>query len=153
MTKGTSQRLHAPGSVVFLRHLGWFLEAITATHSKFVGEGACCPPAGKAAEAPPMPEPIAHPGIGEPITLAPAEQLQRIAWPGAPIVVVTANRPTLRALAGELVYRLPRPSCHRGRHGCPILNAACPACGRAGSREAALINKINHQRAGCRLIF
>jgi hypothetical protein len=54
----------------------------------------------------PDPEPIRHPATGEPITLAPGEQLQRIAWPGAPVLVVTRPGP-----AGELLYRLARPSC------------------------------------------
>ena len=58
-----------------------------------------------------MPDPIRHPATGEPITLGPGEQLQRIAWPGAPVLVVTATRPTPRAPAGELLYRLARPSC------------------------------------------
>ena len=56
----------------------------------------------------PDPEPIRHPTTGEPIAQGPGEQLQRIAWPGAPVVVVTATRPTLRAPAGELLYRLAR---------------------------------------------
>ena len=55
---------------------------------------------------PMMPEPIKHPITGEPITLNPGEQLQRIAYPGAPVVVVTRPGP-----AGELLYRLARPSC------------------------------------------
>ena len=59
----------------------------------------------------PDPEPIRHPVTGDPIAQGPGEQLQRIAWPGAPVVVVTATRPTLRAPAGELLYRLARPSC------------------------------------------
>ena len=54
----------------------------------------------------PDPEPIHHPATGEPIAQGPGEQLQRIAWPGAPVVVVTRPGP-----AGELVYRLARPSC------------------------------------------
>ena len=54
----------------------------------------------------PDPEPIRHPTTGEPIAQGPGEQLQRIAWPGAPVVVVTRPGP-----AGELVYRLARPSC------------------------------------------
>jgi hypothetical protein len=40
------------------------------------------------------------------IAQGPGEQLQRIAWPGAPVAVVTRPGP-----AGELVYRLARPSC------------------------------------------
>jgi hypothetical protein len=53
-----------------------------------------------------MPDPIRHPATGEPIALGPGEQLQRIAWPGAPVVVVTRPGP-----AGELLYLLARPSC------------------------------------------
>ena len=53
-----------------------------------------------------MPDPIRHPITGDPIEVGPGEQLQRIAWHGAPVVVVT--RP---GLAGELLYRLARPSC------------------------------------------
>lgn len=52
-----------------------------------------------------------HPTTGEPINLAPDETLQRIAWSGAPVLVVTAIRPTHRAPGGELAYRLARPSC------------------------------------------
>jgi hypothetical protein len=59
----------------------------------------------------PAPEPIHPTTTGEPIAQGPGEQLQRIAWPGAPVVVVTATRPTLQAPAGELLYRLARPSC------------------------------------------
>ena len=39
------------------------------------------------ANAPPLmpdPEPIHHPTTGEPIAQGTVEQLQRIAWPGAP---------------------------------------------------------------------
>ena len=56
-----------------------------------------------------MPEPIHHPTTGEPIAQGPGEQLQRIAWPGAPVVVVT--RP---GSAGELLYRLARPRDKNG---------------------------------------
>ena len=52
-----------------------------------------------------------HPTTGEPITLAPDETLHRIAWPGAPVLVITATRPTSQAPEGELAYRLARPSC------------------------------------------
>ena len=58
-----------------------------------------------------MPDPIRHPATGEPIELAADETLQRIAWPGAPVLVITAIRPTYRAPAGELAYRLARPGC------------------------------------------
>ena len=54
---------------------------------------------------------IHHPITGEEIDLATDETLQRIAWPGAPVLVVTAIRPTYRAPDGELAYRLARPSC------------------------------------------
>jgi hypothetical protein len=54
---------------------------------------------------------LIHPATGEPITLAPGEQLQRICWHGAPVLVVTATRATARAPGGELLYRLARPSC------------------------------------------
>jgi hypothetical protein len=53
------------------------------------------------------------PGPRRPSLTAPTdgtEQLQRIAWPGAPVEVV-ATRPTFRPLAGELAYRLARSSC------------------------------------------
>ncbi len=56
-----------------------------------------------------MPAPILHPATGKPIALAPDEQLQRIVWPGAPVLVITAHRPTYRSPAGELAYRLARP--------------------------------------------
>ena len=49
---------------------------------------------------------LTHPATGEPITLAPGEQLQRICWHGAPVLVVTALAP-----GGVLLYRLARPSC------------------------------------------
>ena len=53
-----------------------------------------------------MPDVIRHPATGEPIALGPGEQLHRIGWPGAPVLVVTARAP-----GGELLYRLARPSC------------------------------------------
>jgi hypothetical protein len=53
----------------------------------------------------PAPEPIRHPITGEPIAQGPGEQLQRIGWPGAPVLVLTRPGP-----AGELLYRLARPS-------------------------------------------
>ena len=56
----------------------------------------------------PDPEPIRHPTTGEPVAQGPGEQLQRIAWPGAPVVVATAPRPTLRA-GFELERRKGRP--------------------------------------------
>mgnify|MGYP001809903024 CR=1 FL=1 len=52
-----------------------------------------------------------HPATGELIELAPDEQLQQIAWPGAPVLVITAQRPTHQAPAGEPAYRLARPCC------------------------------------------
>lgn len=58
-----------------------------------------------------MPDPIRHPATGELIELAADERLCRIAWSGAPVLVVVATRPTSRAPAGELAYRLARPSC------------------------------------------
>ena len=58
-----------------------------------------------------MSDVIRHPATGEPIALGPDEQLHRIGWPGAPVLVVTATRATARAPAGELLYRLARPSC------------------------------------------
>ena len=53
-----------------------------------------------------MPDPIRHPTTGEPIEPGPDETLQRIAWPGAPVVVLTRPGP-----AGELLYRLAQSSC------------------------------------------
>ena len=53
-------------------------------------------------------EPIRHPITAEPVTLGSGEHLQRIAWPGAPVVVV--NRP---GPAGELLYMRARCSCQR----------------------------------------
>ena len=35
---------------------------------------------------------LTQPATGEPITLGPGEQLQRICWHGAPVLVVTATR-------------------------------------------------------------
>lgn len=58
-----------------------------------------------------MPGPTNHPATGEPITLADGEELQRIAWSGAPVLVITATRPTARCPEGEVVYRLARPGC------------------------------------------
>ena len=58
-----------------------------------------------------MPEALRHPATGEPLTLAPDERLCRFAWSGAPVLVVVAIRPTYRAPAGELAYRLARPTC------------------------------------------
>jgi hypothetical protein len=51
-------------------------------------------------------EPINHPATGEPIAQCPGEQLQEIARPGAPVLVTTRPGP-----AGEVLYRLARPSC------------------------------------------
>jgi hypothetical protein len=53
-----------------------------------------------------MTDPTHHPATGDLIDLAPDETLQRIAWPGAPVVVLTRPGP-----AGELLYRLAQPSC------------------------------------------
>lgn len=58
-----------------------------------------------------MPAPIRHPTTGDPIELAPDERLCRIAWAGAPVLVVVAQRPTHRSPDGEPAYRLARPSC------------------------------------------
>jgi hypothetical protein len=58
-----------------------------------------------------MADPIHHPATGEPIELGPDERLCRIAWPGAPVLVIVATQPTYRAPAGELAYRLARPRC------------------------------------------
>jgi hypothetical protein len=57
-----------------------------------------------------MPD-LIHPATGEPIALGPDEQLHRIGWPGAAVLVVTATRATARAPGGEFLYRLARPSC------------------------------------------
>lgn len=54
----------------------------------------------------PMPAPICYPVTGSLIESEPDEQLCRIAWPGAPVLVVVATRPTYRAPAGEMAYRL-----------------------------------------------
>lgn len=64
-----------------------------------------------------MPEPIRHPATGALIELGPDERLCRIAWPGAPVLVVVATRPTYRAPAGELAYRL---AGSRGETWCPV---------------------------------
>ena len=58
-----------------------------------------------------MPDPIRHPTTGQLIELAPDEALHRIAWPGAPVLVIVAVRPTFRAPAGELAYKLANPIC------------------------------------------
>ena len=55
-----------------------------------------------------MPDPIRHPTTGEPIEPGPDETLQRIAWPGSPVVVLTRPGP-----AGELLYRLARADCQQ----------------------------------------
>ena len=56
---------------------------------------------------PTAPDPVsAHPATGEPITLEPGEQLQRIAWPGATVLVVTRT-----GKGGELIYRLASARC------------------------------------------
>lgn len=59
----------------------------------------------------PVPDPIRHPATGETIELAADERLCRIAWPGAPVLVIVAQRPTYRAPDGELSYRLAVPRC------------------------------------------
>lgn len=53
-----------------------------------------------------MPGATNHPATGEPITLADGEELQRIAWPGAPVLVITT-----RNAEGEPIYRLARAGC------------------------------------------
>lgn len=55
-----------------------------------------------------MPDPIRHPATGESIELAADETLHRIAWPGPPVLVITAIRPTYRCPEGEHAYRLAR---------------------------------------------
>jgi hypothetical protein len=70
----------------------------------------------------PDPEPISHPTTGEPITLGPGELLQRIAWPGAPVLVTTRPGP-----AGELLYRLARPSCQTWNTAAGLCFEAWPA--------------------------
>lgn len=58
-----------------------------------------------------MTAPMLHPKTGELIDLAADERVQRILWPGAPVLVITAHRPTYRSPAGEQAYRLARADC------------------------------------------
>ena len=49
---------------------------------------------------------LKHPATGDLIVLAGGEQLWRIGWPGAPVLVVTKNGPD-----GNALYRLADPKC------------------------------------------
>jgi hypothetical protein len=49
---------------------------------------------------------LKHPATGDLIVLAGGEQLWRIGWPGAPVLVVTKNGPD-----GSALYRLADPKC------------------------------------------
>ena len=49
---------------------------------------------------------LKHPATGDLIVLANGEQLWRIGWPGAPVLVVTKSGPD-----GSATYRLADPKC------------------------------------------
>ena len=49
---------------------------------------------------------LKHPATGDLIVLAVGEQLWRIGWAGAPVLVVTKNGPD-----GNALYRLADPKC------------------------------------------
>jgi len=49
---------------------------------------------------------LKHPATGNLIVLADGEQLWRIDWPGAPVLVITKTRPD-----GNALYRLADPKC------------------------------------------
>ena len=49
---------------------------------------------------------LKHPATGDLIVLADGEQLWRIGWPGAPVLVVTKSGPD-----GNALYRLADPRC------------------------------------------
>ena len=49
---------------------------------------------------------LKHPATGDLIVLAGDEQLWRIGWPGAPVLVITKNGPD-----GNALYRLADPKC------------------------------------------
>jgi len=49
---------------------------------------------------------LKHPATGDLIALAGGEQLCRIGWPGAPVLVVTKSGPD-----GNAIYRLADPKC------------------------------------------
>jgi hypothetical protein len=49
---------------------------------------------------------LKHPATGDLIVLAEGEQLWRIGWPGAPVLVVTKSGPD-----GNAIYRLADPKC------------------------------------------
>ena len=49
---------------------------------------------------------LKHPATGDLIVLAEGEQLWRIGWPGAPVLVVTKSGPD-----GNALYRLADPKC------------------------------------------
>ena len=49
---------------------------------------------------------LKHPATGDLIVLADGEQLWRIGWPGAPVLVVTKGGPD-----GNAIYRLADPKC------------------------------------------
>ena len=62
------------------------------------------PPMGFYAAA--MPSDLKHPATGDLIVLADGEQLWRLGWPGAPVLVVTKSGPD-----GNAIYRLADPKC------------------------------------------
>jgi hypothetical protein len=53
-----------------------------------------------------MAQDLKHPATGDLIVLAVGEQLWRIGWPGAPVLVITKNGPD-----GNALYRLADPKC------------------------------------------
>ena len=62
------------------------------------------PPMGFYAAA--MAPDLKHPATGDLIVLADGEQLWRLGWPGAPVLVVTKGGPD-----GNAIYRLADPKC------------------------------------------
>jgi len=53
-----------------------------------------------------MAQDLKHPATGDLIVMADGEQLWRIGWPGAPVLVVTKSGPD-----GNALYRLADPKC------------------------------------------
>ena len=66
--------------------------------------GLAPPPVGFYAAA--MAPDLKHPATGDLIVLADGEQLWRIGWPGAPVLVITKSGPD-----GSALYRLADPKC------------------------------------------
>ena len=68
---------------------------------------------------------LKHPATGDLIVLAVGEQLWRIGWPGAPVLVVTKTGPD-----GNALYRLADPKCKTWNKVGDMKLVAWPEAGR-----------------------